>query len=106
MKATEMHGGTDRGLRPKPWFLYSGPARLVSMLSAGTLSLILSLYPHAVIQNGQPPDHSALMLCMWGIAAGFVHGVGFVPRNFILRLALGPFAAWLLMLVGTTWMVA
>jgi len=46
-----------------------------------------------------------LMLCMWGIAAGFVHGVGFVPRNLILRIALGPIAAWLLMLLGTAWML-
>jgi len=28
---------------------------------------------------GQAFDHLILMLCMWGIAAGFVHGVGFVP---------------------------
>ena len=106
MKTTEEHGVTDRVFPPRPVFLYSGPARLLSMLSAGTLSLILSLYPAAVIQNGQPPDHSALMLCMWGIAAGFVHGVGFVPRNHILQIALGPIAAWLLMPIGTAWMLA
>jgi predicted membrane protein len=37
------------------------------------------------------------MLMLWGICAGFVHGVGFVPRSRVLRWLLGLFAAWLLM---------
>jgi len=37
---------------------------------------------------------------MWGMSAGFVHGVGFVPRNRLLRLLLGAAAAWALMGVG------
>jgi predicted membrane protein len=34
------------------------------------------------------------------MSAGFVHGIGFVPRNNILRIVLGPVAAWLGMGVG------
>ena len=43
---------------------------------------------------------ATLALIMWGLSAGFVHGVGFVPRNAALRLALGPLAAWPLMALG------
>ena len=71
------------------------------LLVAGALSLLLTLYPQAVVAGGQTPGHGTLMLCMWGIAAGFVHGVGFVPYKGVLRVALGPLAAWILILVGT-----
>jgi predicted membrane protein len=40
------------------------------------------------------------MLVMWGLSAGFVHGVGFVPRHPLLRLLLGPYAAWPLLALG------
>jgi predicted membrane protein len=45
----------------------------------------------------QDIHHGRLMLMLWGICAGFVHGVGFVPRSRVLRWLLGLFAAWLLM---------
>jgi predicted membrane protein len=41
-----------------------------------------------------------LTLIMWGMSAGFVHGVGFVPRNRVLRVLLGPVIAWLWMGLG------
>ena len=42
---------------------------------------------------------------MWGMSAGFVHGIGFVPRNNVLRVLLGPVIAWLLMGVGLVFYV-
>jgi predicted membrane protein len=97
----ELHAGDARHAGPRPQCLYTAAARLVSLLAAGVLGLVLTLYPQAVMQGAQAPAHSALMLCMWGMAAGFVHGVGFVPHNTVLRIALGPLAAWLLMPGGT-----
>ena len=80
--------------------LYTAPARLLSLLTAGGLSTVLMLVPQAVAQPGQAPGHLTLILCMWGIAAGFVHGVGFVAYQRIWRAAFGPVAAWGLMLAG------
>ncbi len=96
MAATDAGRNADSAQQPRPRLLDSAPARLVSLLLAGAVSLLLTLYPQAVMQAGEAPSHSALMLVMWGVAAGFVHGVGFVPRNALLRVALGPLAAWLL----------
>ncbi len=93
-------------MQPQPRLLYTFVARMLSLLAASGLSLLIILYPQAVMPGGVAPGHSALMLCMWGIAGGFVHGVGFVPRNALLRVALGPLAAWPLMLVGTLLMLA
>jgi predicted membrane protein len=81
--------------------LYTGAARLVSLLTAGALSVVLMLAPQTVAPAGQAPDHLTLVLCMWGIAAGFVHGVGFVPFKPLWRTVFGPVAAWGLMLAGT-----
>ena len=73
-------------------------------MAAGLFSLVLTLYPHAVVSGAGAPDHAELMVCLWGIAGGYVHGVGFVPRNPVLRIVLGPVIAWLLMLGGIMWM--
>jgi predicted membrane protein len=42
---------------------------------------------------------------MWGISAGFVHGVGFVPTNRPARWGLGPLPAWGLCALGY-WILA
>jgi cyd operon protein YbgE len=79
----------------RPW------ARAVSFVAALALMLLVTLAPRALtVEDGSPLGHGTLALIMWGLSAGFVHGVGFVPRNAALRLALGPLAAWPLMALG------
>ena len=76
--------------------LDSGWARGVSLLAALSLMLLVTLLPRGLtVDDGSPIGHGVLTLIMWGMSAGFVHGVGFVPRNRILRLLLGPLVAWL-----------
>jgi predicted membrane protein len=76
-------------------------ARGVSLVTAIALMLLVTLFPRALTTaDGSPIGHGVLMLIMWGMSAGFVHGVGFVPRNRLLRLLLGAAAAWALMGVG------
>lgn len=77
--------------------LYSSAACLFSLLSAIAISLVLTLYPQAVIENGEAPNHWALMMCMLGVTGGFVHGVGFVPINKFARSLFAPLVAWSLM---------
>lgn len=76
-------------------------ARGLSLVAAVVLMLLVTLMPRALTtEDGSPIGHGILALIMWGLSAGFVHGVGFVPRNAALRLALGPLAAWPLMALG------
>lgn len=78
-----------------------GWARAASLITAFTLMLLVTLAPRALtVEDGSPISHGILTLIMWGMSAGFVHGVGFVPGNAGLRLLLGPLAAWPLMLLG------
>jgi predicted membrane protein len=82
-------------------WLDSGWARGVSLLVALTMMLLITLLPRGLtVEDGSPLGHGVLALVMWGLSAGFVHGVGFVPRHRILRVLLGPLAAWLGMSVG------
>jgi predicted membrane protein len=37
---------------------------------------------------------------MWGVAGGFVHGVGFEPRAMAWRVVFHPLLAWALMALG------
>lgn len=78
--------------------LDSGWARGVSLVLALALMILVTLFPRGLtVADGSPISHGVLTLIMWGMSAGFVHGVGFVPRNNVLRVLLGPAIAWLLM---------
>jgi predicted membrane protein len=99
MKMSELRDHRERdATQSQPAGLYSGFACLLSLVMAILLSLWLILFPQSIITDGQAPSHWLLLLCMWGIAGGFVHGVGYVPRNDFLRIVLGPIVAWLLMI--------
>lgn len=74
--------------------LYSGVARAVSLILALTICLAILGLPQLVVSADGSVDHGWLTILMWGMSAGFVHGVGFVPRNRILRIVLGPLVAW------------
>lgn len=74
--------------------------RWVSLLMAIPLSLILLIHPVAMLDEQGRYSHSLLMLVMWGVAAGFVHGVGFEPRALAWRLLFHPLLAWVLMTLG------
>jgi predicted membrane protein len=45
-------------------------------------------------------NHTLLNLLLWGVAIGFIHGVGFVPRLAIWRVVFNPVLGWPLMLFG------
>ena len=81
--------------------LDNGWARALSLAAAFALMILVTLLPRGLTEaDGSPLGHGVLALIMWGMSAGFVHGVGFIPRNSILRVLLGPLAAWLGMTLG------
>lgn len=80
--------------------VYSRPGCVLSLLLATPLALLLLIHPAAMLDGAGGYDHSRLMLVMWGISAGFVHGVGFVPQHWLWRLLFHPASAWLLMGLG------
>jgi cyd operon protein YbgE len=87
-------------------FLDSGWARSVSLVSALALMILVTVLPRGLAAaDGSPISHGILALIMWGMSAGFVYGIGFVPRHNVLRVVFGPVAAWLGMGVGLVFYV-
>jgi len=81
--------------------------RALSLLMAVPLSLVLLIHPASMLDANGHYSHSLLMLIMWGVAGGFVHGVDFEPRALAWRVAFHPLLAWALMAVGFgMWLMA
>ncbi len=81
--------------------------RAMSLLMAVPLSLVLLIHPASMLNAQGQYSHGLLMLIMWGVAGGFVHGVGFEPRALAWRVAFHPLLAWLLMGLGDAmWLMA
>jgi predicted membrane protein len=50
-----------------------------------------TLYPPLMADAAGKADHNLAMALFWAMSAGFVRGVGFVPRAWIWRAA---FSGW------------
>lgn len=77
-------------------------ARGLLLAAATGLALAITIYPRGLVHDGVLLGHWLLALLMWGLSAGFVHGVGFDPDNRYLRVLLGPYIAWPLLMMGWT----
>lgn len=75
-------------------------SRALSLLLVVPLALVLLIHPAAMLDGQGGYSHPLLMLVMWGISAGFVHGVGFIPRLLLWRWLLGPLPAWTMSVLG------
>ncbi|MDQ0393305.1 cyd operon YbgE family protein [Labrys monachus] len=75
-------------------------ARGFSLAIAGAVSLLLLVYPYILAGIPAWSVHAGLPLMMSGAAGLFMHGLGFEPRNGVLRVVFHPASAWLLFLGG------
>lgn len=72
---------------PRP----SASMHLPSLLAALTVMLAGTAYPLVFARPDGHADHGVAMLLFWAMSAGFVRGVGFVPRLRLWRLL---FSGW------------
>ena len=84
------------------------PSR-VHPLSLGTAVVIMlgaSIYPLVFTRANGSADHALATALFWAMSAGFVHGVGFVPRHRVWRLLFsgGSCAAGLTRAAWLRWM--
>jgi predicted membrane protein len=69
------------------------------------IMLVLSFYPRALAKPDGTPDMLAAAFLFWAMSAGFVRGLGFVPRLLVLRLLLS-LSASLIALAAAVWRLA
>ena len=78
---------------------------LLPLIIAIALTLLLTIYPPILTTPAGKADHAAATLALWSMSAGFIRGVGFVPRNRVLR-ALFSTGACLVCLAASAAMIA
>jgi predicted membrane protein len=64
---------------------------LPSLLVAVAIMLGGSVYPQLFARADGTADHGLAMALFWAMSAGFVRGVGFLPRALVWRLL---FSGW------------
>jgi len=73
----------DEPLAPEQRPLHLGSLGLaLGLMSGGTL------WPRALVRDTGRVDHLLALLLLWAMSAGFVHGLGFVPRHRVPRALL------------------
>ncbi len=74
--------------------------RMISLLLSLGVSALLLLYPQIVMDADNQANHSVLMLLLFGIMIGFIHGVGFKPLTTFWRFVLSPILSWPILLAA------
>jgi predicted membrane protein len=82
-----------------------GGWNLPALLTAIAVTLVLTVYPHVAVRQNGSPDMIAAALLFYAMSAGFVRGVGFIPRNRIARAMLSLPAVWMVLAAGV-WRLA
>ena len=80
-------------------------ASLLPLIIAIALTLLLTIYPPILTTPAGQAVHAAATLALWAMSAGFIRGVGFVPRNRLLRIVFST-AACLVCLAASAAMIA
>lgn len=79
-------------------------ARVISLLLAIALSAGLLLLPAMRGRELNAAGHGLLTPLLLAICGGFVHGLGYLPRNRFLRRLLQPLLLWPAMAgLGVAW---
>lgn len=76
---------------------------LPCLLVGLSIMLVGTLYPPLMADAEGKADHTLAMLLFWAMSAGFIRGVGFVPRAAVWRWLFSGWACLVaLLLAGLT----
>ncbi|MBS1161135.1 MAG: hypothetical protein H6R15_3554 [Proteobacteria bacterium] len=73
---------------------------LLPLLTALALMLLMTVLPSLATNRLGQADHPAALVIFWAMSAGFVRGVGFVPRHVLTRLFFSGLACALALLLA------
>ncbi|AXI04070.1 cyd operon YbgE family protein [Aquirhabdus parva] len=63
----------------------SSKIALFPLLIAWTICIAVTIFPRFLVDGQGHADHAAASALFWAMSAGFIRGVGFIPRTRILR---------------------
>lgn len=83
----------------RPWWR-GAASRGLSLVLCLPLSLVLLVQPTLLLDSQGGYSHGSLMLVLWGVCIGYVHGMGFDPRAWAWKRVFAPVLGWGLMVLG------
>lgn len=80
------------------------PAKMhLPCLLLGITCMLLGSFVPTVFADGQgQPDHTIATLIFWSMSAGFIRGLGFIPKRKFFRWIFGGWAALLTFIAAAT----
>lgn len=72
----------------------------LALFAALLLLAVMTVHPALATHADGRPDMPAALLLFWAMSAGFVRGVGFVPRHVLPRLLLSGMACAVALLLA------
>ena len=72
----------------------SAPMALIPLFIAIGICVGISIFPQLLVAHGLA-NHAAASCLFWSMSAGFVRGVGFIPKNLIIRFLFSSYACFL-----------
>ena len=76
----------------------------LALILAFVIMIGATLYPPLLIGPNGRADHVLALCVIWAMSAGFIRGVGFVPRYPALRWLFSLWAIGTALLVGLLWL--
>jgi len=61
----------------------------ITLSIAIVITLTVIIYPHWLSGDTGQPDHFAAFLLFWAMSAGYVRGVGYIPKRRVFRYLFG-----------------
>ncbi|MFZ2751882.1 MAG: cyd operon YbgE family protein [Lysobacteraceae bacterium] len=69
----------------------AAPVHLPALFAGIAIMMIGTAFPFVMTDATGRADHGIAMALLWAMAAGFVRGVGFIPRHRVWRVL---FSGW------------
>ncbi len=83
------------------------PGLQVASLAVGLgIMIVGTLYPPMMTRSTGGADHLMATLLFWSMSAGFIRGLGFVPRNTALRWIFSGWACGAALVSAIGWRLA
>jgi len=82
----------------------SGGLHWPALLCALAVMVLVTVYPPILANAHGQADHTLAALWMSAMAAGFIRGVGFIPRHAVWRALFSGWTCALMCVLAIAWM--
>jgi len=87
-------------------FPVSAWTRFCSLFLAFVMSALVLILPNLIVGEDGAYSHGFVSLVMLAISGCYVHGIGFVPRNYLALVLFSPYVCWPVLFIAVyRWLI-